>query len=72
MSSWVGDVRLAERAYYVSRHKIFHNCQNHRVFLPPKPFRENIQTSHNLPQEPRKVQTCVSVCEIHLLMIKLC
>lgn len=72
MCSWVGDVRLAERAYYVTRHEIFHNCQSQRVFLPPKPFRKNVKTSHlrKLPQEPLKPQTYG--CVIHLLMIKLC
>lgn len=68
MCSWVGDVRLAERAYYVTSHKIFHNCQSQGAFLPPKPFRENVQTTHfrKLPQEPQTY-----VCVIYLLMIKL-
>lgn len=68
MCSWVGDVRLAERAYYATRHKIFHNCQSQCLSLP-KPFRKNVKTSHfrKLPQEPHR-----RMCVIHLLMIKLC
>lgn len=59
----MGDVRLAERAYYATRHKIFHNCQSQCLSLP-KPFRKNVKTS------PGTSQTYV--CVIHLLMIKLC
>lgn len=59
MCSWVGDVRLAERAYYVNNRKIFHNCQSQGAFLPPKPFREKVQISESFPMYLLNHRLCV-------------